>query len=209
MKPGLIVGLTGGIGSGKSTAGAFFAQHGVPVLDTDMLAHELTRSPSPALSRIRDELGKEWLTADGSLDRVYARQQIFSKPETKARLEAILHPMIRARCSEWLSRQDTGYVLLLIPLLFEQASFQQLTNRSLLIDCPTALQLSRVRQRSGLTDSEIGRIIAQQMSREARLGRADDVICNDTTPENLQTQVNALHERYVLLGKSGHGFSNN
>lgn len=195
-----VVGLTGGIGSGKSTVADFFAAHGVLLVDTDLIAHQLTGPQGAAMSAIRTAFGESVLAADGSLDRGGMRRLVFSDPSAKARLEAILHPMIRAesaaRCA---AATDAPYVLLVVPLLVESGDYRQRVDRILVVDCDEAVQIARVVARSGLTEKEARSIMATQASRAERLAAADDLLVNNDGREALQRQVEILHRRYLAL----------
>jgi len=194
----LVVALTGGIGSGKSTVSVRLAELGVPVIDADLIAHELTAPGEPALAAIRDAFGAEVLTADGSLDRAALRARVFSDASARKRLEAILHPRIRERMLARLARLAAPYAVLVIPLLFEtgQAS---LADRVLVVDLPEEEQIRRVRARSGLTEEQIRRILASQAARQVRIAGADDTIDNSGDRAGLVAQVDALHRRYLAL----------
>lgn len=195
-----LVGLTGGIGSGKSTVAALFASHGVAVLDADEIGRELVAPGQPCLSKITAEFGTEILEPSGALNRARLRQRVFSDEQARTRLEAILHPAILAAMQARAARLTTPYVLFVIPLLFEVGQ-RQYVDRVLVVDVAAPLQHSRVKQRSGLNDTEIDRILAAQWSREARLAATDDVIHNDGTVEDLARQVEALHTKYLKLAR--------
>lgn len=200
----LVVALTGGIGSGKSTVSERFAQLGVPVIDADLIARELTEPKSPALDRISDVFGHSVLAADGRLDRAALRRIVFADPKARKRLEEILHPPIRRRMKDRLAVIDAPYAVLVIPLLFETKQ-TDLADRVLVIDAPEALQIERVRARSALDIEEIRRILASQIERRDRLERADDVLDNSGDLESLQAQVDGLHHRYLALSAAGRG----
>lgn len=195
-----IVGLTGGIGSGKSTVAECFSSLGVAVVDTDVIAHALTVAQGAAMPDIQAAFGESVLLADGGLDRAAMRRLVFSDPSAKSRLEAIIHPLIRHE-SELRCRLVTGvpYVMLVVPLLIESAAYRQRVNRILVVDCDEDLQISRVMARSGLSDKEVRAIIATQASREQRLAAADDVVFNTADREYIREQVIALHRRYLDL----------
>jgi dephospho-CoA kinase len=197
----LLIGLTGGIGSGKSTVADLFARLGAGVVDTDLLARELTQPGTPTLAQIAAELGAEILNPDGSLDRGRLRGRVFSDPAARARLESILHPPIRDLMLERAARLRAPYVILMIPLLFETGQ-QALVHRVLVVDCPEAIQVERVRRRSGLSEPEIARIMESQVPRAERLAGADDVISNQGEPEALLPQVEELHRHYLALATS-------
>lgn len=196
----MVVGLTGGIGSGKSEAARLFAALGVSVIDTDAIAHALTAAGQPALDKIVEVFGKEALGADGALNRAYLRQRVFSDSHARSQLEAILHPLIRSSVAEKLTDNATApYQIVMVPLLFETGAYADMVARSLVIDCNENLQISRAVARSRLTESEVRAIMAAQCSREQRLARADDVIDNSGSLENLQKQVREKHEKYIRL----------
>ena len=193
------VGLTGGIGSGKSTVADLFAAHGVPVIDTDVVAHELTAPGGAALGAIRAAFGADVMQADGTLDRAALRRRIFSDGDARRQLEAILHPRIRQIVAQKLATLTAPYALIVIPLLVETGGYSDVLNRVLVVDCPEDQQIARVMARSGLAQDEVEAILAAQAGRAARLASADDVILNTTAPEALRTQVATLHRRYLAF----------
>lgn len=199
----LVVGLTGGIGSGKSTVADLFAARGAALVDTDVIAHQLTGPHGVAMSAIVGAFGDSIRRADGGLDRAAMRRLVFSDRLAKARLEAIMHPLIRqeseARCA---AATTAPYVLLVVPLLVESGTYRERADRILVVDCDTAIQVSRVMARSGLAAEEVEAIIASQASRAARRAAADDVVFNDSGLEELMPQVAALHQRYVDLARA-------
>ncbi|MFN3544124.1 MAG: dephospho-CoA kinase [Thiobacillus sp.] len=195
----LKVGLTGGIGSGKSTVAALFAARGVPVIDTDVIARELTAPAGLAIGEIRTAFGDGVLQADGGLDRGALRRLIFSDANARRQLEAILHPRIRAQVEYTLGALQAPYALIVIPLLVETGSYRDVLDRVLVVDCPEALQIERVIARNGLSRGEVEAILAAQVSRAARLAAADDVIENIGSTDDLQAAVAALHARYLAL----------
>ncbi len=194
----LVVGLTGGIGCGKSTACDFFAQLGVPIIDTDELAREAVAIDSSTLARLTDEFGTDILLPDKSLNRSLLRKQIFSNPTSLAKLESILHPEIRRLLSQRLSQIDTEYVIVAIPLLLEK-NWRDAVDRILVIDCPVELQTERALKRDHDTEEGIKRIMKIQVSRDDRLAAADDVIHNDSDLDSLMQQVNKLNIYYTHL----------
>lgn len=196
----LKIGLTGGIGSGKSTVAALFAARGVPIVDADAIAREIVQPGQPALEEIARTFGREILRPDGSLDRHALRTLVFADPNKRARLEALLHPRIRQRMRKQVANLSGAYCLLVIPLLLETGQ-TDLVDRVLVVDCPQALQIRRVTERDGLDRAEAERILAAQTSRPARLAAADDVIENDGNEAALERQVEALHRRYLALAK--------
>lgn len=196
----LTVGLTGGIGSGKSTVAELFAKLGASIIDTDVIAHAMTATGQPALSEIAAAFGTGILQPDGSLNRSRLRQLIFEKPDQKQVLEAILHPRIREAVKAQLAEPADGpYRMIVVPLLFETAGYNELTQRSLLVDCPESLQIERVMARSRLSADEVRAIIATQMPSADRRMRADDIIVNDSTLESLLKRVTEKHEKYISL----------
>lgn len=200
MKP-YTVGLTGGIGSGKSAVAALFARLGVGVVDTDEIAHELTRPGGEAIAPIRAAFGDQAIARDGALDRAAMRKLAFGDARERNRLEAILHPMIRAESSRRLERAAGPYAILVIPLLVESGVDRSRTPRVLVVDCPEASQLERVMRRSGLPQAEARAILAAQATRAQRLAAADDVIDNAGVPQALEGQVARLHEKYLTLAR--------
>jgi len=196
----LCIGLTGGIGCGKSTVAHLFESHGAGIVDTDAIAHQLTQAGGQAIPQIRAAFGADYLTDTGALDRAGMRQLIFSDADARHKLEALLHPQILAACLSLLqSFSRAPYVILMVPLLLENPSFMQLVQRVLLVDCTEKNQVERVKQRSQLDETEIRAIIAQQLAPEIRIARADDIIQNDGTRDELTHQVAALHDRYLSL----------
>jgi len=199
---GFVVGLTGGIGSGKSAAACRFAELGAVVIDTDAIAHELTGAGGRAMPALRAAFGAAVVAADGGLERSAMRQMAFSDVAARARLEAILHPLIsteaRQRCAAALA-DAAPYVVLMVPLLIETGHYQGQVKRVVVVDCAEETQISRVIARSGLRRDEIERIMATQASRADRRAAADDLIDNDGDLAGLQRQVDELHRRYLEL----------
>ncbi|MDD5383396.1 MAG: dephospho-CoA kinase [Gallionella sp.] len=192
------IGLTGGIGSGKSTVAALFAEHGAGIIDTDAIAHQLTQAGSEAIAAIRAAFGNDCLTKDGALDRARMRALIFSDADAKQRLEHILHPLIFEQAKVQLRQlQASPYIVVVVPLLPESRTFRQLVQRVLVVDCDENTQIARVIGRSRMSETEVRAIIARQTPRAKRLQLADDVIHNDAGLDNLVVQVAALHERYA------------
>ncbi len=191
-----VVGLTGGIGSGKSAAAEEFARLGATVVDTDVIARELTAAGGAALPHIQRHFGKAFITADGAMDREAMRKHVFADPAAKLALERLLHPMIRAEADRRMAAAKGPYVVYVVPLLIESGGQRDRVRRVLVIDAPEALQVKRVRLRSGLSEKEIRSIIAQQAARSARLAAADDVIENSGSLDARRKQVAALDARY-------------
>jgi dephospho-CoA kinase len=193
------VGLTGGIGSGKSTVAECFAALGVPVIDTDVIARQLTAPGSEVLDAIRTVLGESVMQPDGTLDRAALRRRVFADAAARHQLEAILHPLIRQGVEQALATLAAPYALIVIPLLVETGGYRDVLDRVLVVDCPEALQIARVVARNGLTQDEVKAILAVQAGRAERLAAADDVIVNTASPAALRADVERLHQRYLAL----------
>ncbi|MGE3483101.1 MAG: dephospho-CoA kinase [Gammaproteobacteria bacterium] len=198
----LVIGVTGGIGSGKSTVCTAFARFGIPTIDTDQVARDVVVPGSEGLAAVVAEFGPDVLRVDGALDRAALRRIVFADPARRARLEAILHPRIRARVRELLAGVDAPYCLLGIPLLVEGGRRQSQVDRVLVVDCAEETQLARVMSRDKLTAEEVGAIMRSQASRQERLDMADDVVVNSGDIPALDAQVAALHVRYLALAAS-------
>ena len=194
-----IVGLTGGIGSGKSAAGQVFEELGITVIDTDALAHALTGPGGAAMGPIRSAFGADYLTPDGALDRARMRALVFADAAKKRGLESILHPMIRAQTDALVQAARSPYVMLMVPLLVESKDYRRRCQRILVVDCAEEQQIERVKARSGLAPEQVRAIMASQVTREARLAAADDVIDNSKDLAQLRRQAEALHARYLQL----------
>lgn len=197
------VGLTGGIGSGKSSVARAFETHGASVIDADALAHALTQPGGAAMPAIRRAFGDAFADAHGALDRAKMRALVFSDGKAKARLEAILHPLIRAETARLADAADGPYVLLMIPLLVESGVAHSRCDRVLVVDCPEDEQVRRVMARSGLAADEVRAIMATQATRAARLSAADDVIDNGGDASLIAPQVERLHAQYLAAAASG------
>jgi dephospho-CoA kinase len=210
VKPsGLTVGLTGGIGSGKSAVASAFAGLGVPVVDADACAHRLTTAGGAAMPALRAAFGDSIAAADGALDRTAMRVRAFADPAIRSQLEALLHPLIRTACeAEVAAALSAGavYVIWAVPLLVEKGDWRNRMQRVLVVDCPEALQIARVQARSGLSAEEVKRIMATQASRAERLAVADDVIDNTGTLAELAEQVALLDCKYRELAANPGGF---
>ncbi len=199
MPVNFVVGLTGGIGSGKSTVAEMFVQRGAALVDTDAIARELTGPDGAALPELRARFGDDCIAGDGALDRARMRAHVFADPAARRQLEAVLHPLIRVEAQRLTEEAVAPYVLLAVPLLVESGNWRSRCDRVLVVDCPPGLQRARVMARSGLGADEVERIVAAQASREQRLAAADDVIVNDGTKEALADRVESLHRRYLAL----------
>ena len=194
------VGLTGGIGSGKSTVADLFAKRGVTLVDTDVIAHSITAPQGLAMPSIATEFGPSFVAANGSLDRARMRALVFSDETARKRLEAITHPLIRAETERQREAASGPYVIVVVPLLVESGSWKTRVNRVLTVDCSVETQIDRVMRRNAFTREQVLAIIARQATREARLAAADDVIDNDNRPlEALDVDVDQLHRTYVSL----------
>ena len=197
-----VVGLTGGIGSGKSAAATEFARLGAAVVDTDAIAHELTEAGGSAIPEIQRVFGPAAIDASGAMDRGKMRARVFADPGTKKALEALLHPLIREQSQRRIAAARAPYVIHVVPLLVESPDYRRRVDRVLVIDVPEELQVERVRRRSGLSEAEVRAIVAAQATRAQRLAAADDVIENRGTIEALREQVAALHRKYLEYGQA-------
>lgn len=191
------VGLTGGIGSGKTLVADMFAALGAAVIDTDQIAHQLSAPQGAAIPRLTAEFGAEFITAEGALDRARMRALVFAEPAARQRLEAILHPLIRIATEDAAARATGPYRMFVVPLLVESGSWKRRIDRLLVVDCPESLQVERVMRRSGLDEVQVRAIMAAQASRQQRLAVADDVIANDGDAAALTPQVERLHAFYL------------
>ena len=196
------VGLTGGIGCGKSKATQMFAALGAAIVDTDEISRELTAPGGRALRALESAFGSDYLNADGSLDRARMRAIDFSDRQAKRQLEAILHPLIRAESRERVAAATASYVIVVVPLLLETGAYADLVSRVLVVDCDEEQQVARTMARSGLDEGEVRSIMKAQLARRERLQRADDVLHNDGDIEALRAQVEALHQRYLELARA-------
>lgn len=193
-----LVGLTGGIGSGKSEAARIFKELGVPVIDTDAIAFELTASGQPILKEIITHFGDLYLRPDQTLDRTALRKKVFTDKAARLKLETILHPAIYEVVQQSIKKNaGAPYQVIAVPLLFETERYQKLVQRSLLIDCDEALQISRTTARSGLSPAEVEAIMLAQMPRTERIHRADDIISNNDDLTKLRHKIEAIHKNYM------------
>lgn len=198
-----VIGLTGGIGSGKTTVANLFASMGAGLVDTDEIAHRLTQPGEPAIAAIGRAFGPEYIATDGSLDRIRMRNLVFANASARRDLETILHPLIRKESARQIAESTTVYVMVVVPLLIESGAYRDIMTRVLVVDCEQETQIRRVMDRSALSRNEVLSIIASQATRQSRLAVADDVIHNDGDLDTLRTQATDLHRRYVDLAKSG------
>lgn len=188
-------GLTGGIGSGKSTVAELFKSLGARIVDTDEISHSLTSASGLAIPAIRQAFGDTYLDKDGALDRARMRTLVFSETEARNTLQAILHPLILAQArSEALAPSAAPYTLVVVPLLFESGRYRDWLNGVIVVDCPEAQQIARTLQRSALDEATVRAIMAQQLDRAGRLRLADMTIQNDSSLEQLKQRVAELHE---------------
>jgi len=193
-----IVGMTGGIGCGKSEAAKAFLALGVPVVDVDKISHTLTQSGQPTLTEIANIFGKAILSKEGELNRAALRQKIFSDADAKKQLEGIMHPAIYDEVLKQLAQNASApYQVIDIPLLFESDRYLKLINRSLVIDCEPAIQIKRACARSGLSVDEVEKIIAKQTPRAQRNQLANDVLSNNGSVDELHKKIAQLHEKYI------------
>lgn len=190
------VGLTGGIGSGKSMVADLFAAHGVTVIDTDLISRALTAPGGAAIDAIREVFGPTFITQGGGLDRDKMRTRVYTTPEDKARLEALLHPAIRDAAAAQLMVASGDYALLVVPLLVETGAYGALVDRVLVVDCPVEQQIERVMRRDRLSRTQVEAILAAQASRADRLAHADDIIDNQGDPVGLADRVAGLDQSY-------------
>ena len=197
-----VVGLTGGIGSGKSAAADRFGELGAAIVDTDAIAHALTGPGGQAIPAIRAAFGDAVITPDGALDRKAMRDRAFADPNERRRLEAILHPAIGAESARQVSAARAPYVVLVVPLLVESGKYRERCNSLCVVDCPVDVQVARVMTRSRLPEEQVRAIMATQASREQRLAAADEVIDNSGDLATLVAQVDRLHEKYLAAARA-------
>ena len=194
----LVVGLTGGIGSGKTVASDRFEELGVKVVDADIASRVVVEIGKPALSSIEGEFVSDVISNDGSLNRAKLREIIFKDDEAKSWLESLLHPLIGQHILDEIVSATSRYVILVSPLLFETTQFQ-MCNRTLLIDVPKDIQILRTAKRDKVPESQVEKIIASQMDRDQKIGKADDVIVNDGEIGDLISKIDKIHQRYIEL----------
>lgn len=197
----LRIGLTGGIGSGKTEVSRYFSTLGAEVIDTDLVARELVEPGQPSLQELIGIFGSEILETDGSLNRAALRKIVFSDPKLRKRLEKLLHPRILQRAIAQATRSQAAYCILVVPLLIETDSVYPV-ERILVVDSPQKLQYARVMERDGLSREQIDAILATQVSRQRRLAAADDVIVNDGDIQSLHQAIDRFHEVYLGLSEN-------
>ena len=195
--PAFSVGLTGGIGCGKTTVADMFGALGASLVDTDAIAHALTAPHGAAMPAILEEFGQDFATADGAMDRVKMRALVFSDSTARARLEAILHPRIRDATAAAAAMATGPYTIFVVPLLIESGTWRQRVTRVLAIDCPEEVQVASVMARNGMSEQQVRAIMAVQVTRAQRLAAADDIILNDDGLDALRPQIAALHALYL------------
>ncbi len=196
----LRVGLTGGIGSGKSEVARGFAELGVPIIDTDKIARALTQTGEPGYHAVARVFGQTVMDRYGQIDRQRLRERVFSYADERKKLEAVLHPLIRAETERQVTRLKAPYCVIVVPLLFE-AGFDDLVDRVLVVDADETAQIQRVGERDGMTPEKVRAVIASQLPRQIRRNRADDLISNESTIEALKASVHTLHQRYLALSE--------
>jgi len=196
------VGLTGGIGTGKSEVSSLFGKLGAAVVDTDEISHALTAPAGAAIAAIRERFGPGFVAADGGLDRARMRSLVFSDASARQKLESVLHPLIRERARDAIAAARAPYVMVVVPLLFETGAFLDLLERVLVVDCDEDEQVRRVTSRSSIGAAEVRRIMAAQLPRAERMKRANDVLDNSGGLETLRDQVARLHDKYLALARS-------
>ena len=196
------LGLTGGIGSGKTTIANMFAELGASLVDTDLIAHELTAANGIAIEAIQNEFGAEFVQPDGAMDRAKMRECVFADPVKKLQLENILHPLIRQETNRAAKNVNGAYIIFVVPLLVESSNWRQKVSRILVVDCQEETQISRVMARNGLSQEQVLAIMRAQVSREQRLEAADDIIFNEGDLTQIHKQVIKLHSQYLQLAKS-------
>ncbi|MGR8933223.1 MAG: dephospho-CoA kinase [Gammaproteobacteria bacterium] len=198
----LKIGLTGGIGCGKTVVAALFATYGTPIIDADAIAHALVEPGQPALQQLRCCFGAEIIASDGALNRAALRKLAFSDAEIKRQLENILHPLVYREMQRRLDAlTDGAYVILSIPLLLE-TGMQRFVDRIAVVDCPENIQIERVKKRSGLSENLVKAIMRAQVTRQQRLAAANDIIDNAGSVTELAQQIEKLHNLYLTLGTS-------
>lgn len=196
------VGLTGGIGCGKSTVAQMFEALGATIIDTDAISHTLTQPNAPSLKQIARQFGPAFISSEGELDRAKLRALIFSNPVQKTKLESILHPLIETQVRNELRHCQGNYALIVVPLLFETSHYLPLIQRKLVVDCDERSQITRTAARSHLPEAEIRTIMAQQLSRQDRLKLADDILRNEANLDSLRDAVEVLHQQYMTFANN-------
>lgn len=207
MNSRFAIGLTGGIGSGKTTVANYFGELGAALIDTDLIAHQLTQPGGLAMEAIRQSFGAGFVTADGAMDRARMRELVFSEPDKKRQLEAILHPLIRQQTELAASQANGDYLIFVVPLLVESGNWRERVQRIVVVDCEEATQIRRVMQRNQLSEAQVRAIMNHQASRQQRLAAADDVISNEGELYSMHQKVQSLHQHYCQLAAAQAGKS--
>ncbi|KLV06229.1 dephospho-CoA kinase [Photobacterium aquae] len=197
----MVIGLTGGIGSGKTTVANLFAEYGIDIIDADVIARDVVAPGSAGLNAIKQKLGSDILLTDGQLNRSKLRDAIFNDSSLKSWLDNLLHPLIREKMQAEIIASTAPYCLLVVPLMVEN-NLQQMTDRLLVVDVSEEVQISRTTARDGVSAEQVVKILAAQASRQQRLDVADDVICNNGDGSNLREKTAQLHQYYLALAKS-------
>lgn len=195
----LVIGLTGGIGCGKTCATNYFAELGIDIIDTDKIAQELTQPGGAVIDVIKKTFGDALITMSGALDRTKMRELVFSDRTAKQKLEAILHPLIYEEVSRRIKQSKSSYTIVAIPLLFETTDYREIIQRILVIDCDEVKQVARTMTRSKLNEQAVRAIMATQVSRQQRLQEADDIIINNDGLDSLHEQIEHLHQKYMEI----------
>jgi dephospho-CoA kinase len=196
------IGLTGGIGSGKTTVAHMLEARGAAVIDTDQIAHRLTAPGGLAIPDIHAQFGEAFLTAEGAMDRAKMREYVFAEPAAKTRLESVLHPLIQIETERAAAGAEGLYLVFVVPLLVESGKWKQRVSRVLVVDCEEETQIARVMQRNGLSEAQVRAIMAAQVPRKVRVAAGDDIIDNDGDPSLLEPQVERLHALYASMAKA-------
>ncbi|QUJ67082.1 dephospho-CoA kinase [Photobacterium sp. GJ3] len=196
----LVIGLTGGIGSGKTTVANLFADYGIDIIDADIIARDVVAPGSDGLQAIVDRLGHDILLTDGQLNRSKLREAIFNDPELKSWLDGLLHPMIRQQMTRQIQQASSPYCLLVVPLMVENR-LQTMADRLLVVDVSETVQIARTTARDQVDEAQVRKILAAQASRSQRLAAADDVIDNNGDSHSLRGDVARLHQHYLLLSE--------
>ncbi len=195
----LVIGLTGGIGCGKTCATNFFADFDVDIIDTDKISQELTQPGGTAIDLIKEKFGDNLITINGALDRTKMRELVFSDYTAKQKLETILHPLIYEKVSQRIKQSKSSYTVVAILLLFETTDYREIIQRSLVIDCDEEKQITRTMARSKLKEQEVRAIMATQVSRQQRLQKANDIIINNDDLDSLHEQIKHIHQKYMRI----------
>ena len=193
------VGLTGGIGSGKSAVATMLGELGASIIDTDAISHSLTAAGGDAMPAIATLFGNKYLTSDGALDRAAMRELVFSDQDARRQLESVLHPLIAQKTLAEANQASGMYLIFVVPLLVESGRWKDRVDRVLVVDCSEQLQIERVTRRNNIAASQVQAIMATQVSRAQRLAAANDVVVNETSLEALRAEVEQLHQRYIGL----------